>query len=236
MRLSCTPAFLLSTFLLVSPGSSAQQPAATAKPATIVFRFAWNQGMPWLDYAFTVSEDGATHYSGTANPAESGDGDTFQQNFVMSQANAQSVFQWAKATDYFQGQFETKTKNVAKTGTKTLEYHGPTLDTSTTYNYSPNPNIQQITKLFQSIAVTLDYGRKLAYQYRFDKLGMDTRLKELVDLKNNGQAEELQAIEPILRKIADDDNMMHMARLQARQLLKAAGPDASPSKPPTSQP
>ena len=224
---------LVLVLLLPGLGLTAQQPAASAQPAMVVFRLDWKQGMPWVDYAFTVQEDGTTHFNGTGNPADSGDGDSFQQDFVMSPANAQNVFQWAKATNYFQGQFESKTKNVARTGTKTLEYHGPSLDTSTSYNYSPNPNIQQLTSLFQAIAVTLDYGRKLAYQYRFDKLGMDTRLKELVDLKSNGQAEELQAIEPILRKIADDDNMMHMARLQARQLLKAAGPAA---KPPTSQP
>jgi hypothetical protein len=236
MRLSRSLSVLVLAVLLPSLRLPAQQAPAPTKPALVVFRFDWKQGIPWLDYAFTVQEDGTTHFNGTGNPVESGDGDSLQQDFVMSQANAQNVFQWAKATDYFQGQFESKTKNVAKTGTKTLEYHGPSLDTSASYNYSPNPNIQQLTRLFQAIAVTLDYGRRLAYQYRFDKLGMDTRLKELVDLKNNGQAEELQAIEPILRKIADDDNMLHVARIQAKQLLKAAGPDSSASKPPVSQP
>jgi hypothetical protein len=231
MKLSRVLGWVLLALLFGVVGSAAQQTPAAAKPATVVFRLDWKQAIPWMDYAFTVQEDGSTHFAGTGNPAESGDGDSFQQDFAMSPANTQNIFQWAKATDYFQGQFETKTKNVAKTGIKTLEYHGPSLDTSTSYNFSPNPNIQQLTKLFQSISVTLDYGRKLAYQYRFDKLGMDTRLKELVDLQSNGQAEELQAIEPILRKIAEDDNMMHMARLQARQLLKAASPDAAASKP-----
>ena len=60
---------------------------------------------------------------------------------------------------------------------------------------------------------------------------MDTRLKELLDLHANGMAEELQAIEPILRKIAEDDGMMHVARLEAKQLLKSAKPDVSTAKP-----
>ncbi len=154
----------------------------------------------------------------------------------MSEANVERVFQWAKAADYFQGQFEAKQKNIAKTGTKTLEFHGPGIDSSASYNFSPNPNIQQLTKLFQSIAVTIDYGRKLAFQYRFDKLGMDTRLKELTDLRANGMADEMQAIEPILRKIADDDGVMHVARLQARQLLKSAHPEAAVPKPGSSPP
>lgn len=235
MRISPAFRLLVLALLFLSFSAAAQDATPSAKPATIVFRLDWKQGIPWSDYAFSVQENGATHFNGTETAAE-GTGDSFQQDFVMSEANLQKAFQWAKAADYFQGQFESKTKNVAKTGIKTLEYHGPALDTSATYNYSPNPNIQQLTKLFQSIAVTLEYGNKLAYQYRFDKLGMDTRLKELVDLKNDGQVEELQAIEPILRKIADDDNMMHMARLQARQLLKSLNPDTTASKPVGNQP
>jgi len=214
----------------------AQQGPLPAQEPTIVFKFNWAQGQPWVDYIFTVKASGATHFSGTGNPADNGDGDSFQQDFGMSSANVEKAFEWAKATDYFQGGFETKQKNVARTGTKTLEYHGPAINGSTTYNYSPNPNIQQLTRLFQSIAVTLEYGRKLAYQYRFDKLGMDARLKELIDLKNNGQVEELQAIEPILRKIAEDDGMMHVARLEAKQLLKSAGQETPTPKPGSSQP
>ncbi len=215
----------------------AQQAASPEQAPTVVFRFNWAQGQPWVDYVFTVQENGAGHFSGTGNPAENGDNEAFQQDFTMSGANVQKVFEWAKAADYFQGQFDAKQKNIAKTGTKTLEFHGPGIDTSTTYNYSPNANIQQLTKLFQAIAVTIDYGRKLAYQYRFDKLGMDTRLKELTDLRASGMADELQAIEPILSKIAGDDEIMHVARLQARQLLKSARPEATlPPKQGSSQP
>jgi len=230
-------AFGLVAYLLLSTlGLLAQPSSAPSKPAMVVFRFLWKQGMPWMDYSFTVSESGATHFAGTGNPAENGEGDSVQQDFVMSEAGVKNIFQWAKAADYFQGEFETRQKHVAQTGTKTLEYHGPSVDTSTTYNYSPNLNIQQLTKLFQAIAVTLDYGRKLEFQYRFDKLGMDKRLQELVELKNNGQVEELGAIEPILRKIADDENMMHLARMQAKQLLKSLNPDTTASKPTGSQP
>ena len=202
----------------------------------MVFRFDWNQGQPWLNYVFTVKEDGATHFTGVGNPSDNGDNDIFQQDFVMSAANVEKLWQWAKATGYFEGQFESKVKNVAKTGTKTLEFHGSGIDNSTAYNFSPNPNIEQLTHLFQAMALTIDYGRKLAYQYRFDKLGMDKRLQELTDLRATGMVDELQIIQPILQKIADDDNVMHVARLEAKQLLKAASPDASAPKQGSSQP
>ncbi len=226
----------ITSCLLLASLCMQAQTAGPPQAPIVVFKLSWDKALPWSDYVFTVNQNGATHFKATGNALESGDSDSFEQDFTMSEANLQEIFRLAKAADYFQGQFETKQKHVAKTGAKTLEFHGPSLNTSTTYNYSPNPNIQQLTKLFQAIAVTIDYGRKLSYQYRFDKLGMDTRLKELVDLHATGMAEELQAIEPLLRKIADDDAILHVARLQAKQLLKSTNPQASTSKPDSSQP
>jgi hypothetical protein len=229
---------LLITVSLLATGLYPQAPLSSGPPSgpTVVFNLSWSKGLPWTDYTFTVNQSGATHFKGAVNPAESGDTDPFEQDFTMSDATLQQIFQIAKATDYFQGQFETRTKNVARTGTKTLEFHSPTLNTSTSYNFSSNPSIEQITRLFQSLATTIDYGRKLSFQYRFDKLGMDARLKELVELHAKGMADEMQVIEPILRKVADDDNMMHVARTEARQLLKSIHPAAATSTPASAQP
>jgi len=147
----------------------------------------------------------------------------------MTDANRQKIFDLAKKLDYFQGNFEAKQKNIAKTGQKTLGYHGRdgggghAIEHSSTYNYSPNSDVQELTRIFQAIATTLDYGRKLAFKYRFDKLGLDAELKDLQDMQASHYIEELQAIDPVLQKIADDPNMMHINRVTAKQLLKSTG-------------
>ncbi len=99
-------------------------------------------------------------------------------------------------------------------------YKSAQVQGSSTYNYSQNPDVQQLTQLFLGLATTLDYGRKLAWNYRFDKLGMNQTLRELEDLQASHQVEELAAIEPILRKIADDSSLMHISRQSAQHLLK----------------
>ncbi len=71
-----------------------------------------------------MDDAGNTHFQGTGNPIDSGDGDEYSQDFSMSAANRQKIFDLAKKTDYFQGTFEAKQKNIAQTGQKTLEYHG----------------------------------------------------------------------------------------------------------------
>jgi len=207
--------------------------------ALVTFKFDWDQGRPWLRYSIAVDDAGNAHFEGAGNPVESGDGDTFAQDFTMTDANRQKIFELAKKLDYFQGNFEAKQKNIAKTGQKTLEYGGPATGSgqpiahASTYNYSPNADIQELTRLFQAIATTVDYGRKLTFQYRFDKLGMDAQLKSLQDMQASHYVEELQAIEPILQKIADDPNMMHINRVTARQLLKTMGITGIPNQPAT---
>jgi hypothetical protein len=223
----------VTTLLLCALGAAAQtvHEVTTVPPPTgsyVAFKFEWDQGRPWVSYTITVDDAGNAHFQGVGNPTDSGDGDSFSQDFTMSDANRQKIFELAKKTDYFQGTFETKQKNIAKTGQKTLQFHGKSdggagLNTSTTYNFSPNTDIEELTRLFQSIALTLDFGRKLAFQYRFDKLGMDDKLKSLQDMQASHFAEEVGAIAPILQKIASDPNMMHISRVTAKQLLNGAG-------------
>jgi hypothetical protein len=219
------------------PAQVVHQPVAVERPTDsyVVFKFDWNQGRPWLKYTISVDDAGNSHFEGVGNPIDSGDGDTFSQDFTMSDGNRQKVFELARKTDFFKGDFEVKQKNIAKTGEKTLEYHGQTpgggkaAATSTTYNYSPNADIQELTRFFQAVATTIDFGRKLAFEYRFDKLGLDARLYSLQQMQASHFAEELQAIEPVLQKIAADPNMMHISRTTAKQLLKSIGPTAAPS-------
>ena len=61
---------------------------------------------------------------------------------------------------------------------------------------------------------------------------MDTRLKELEDLRANHYAEELNAVAPVLRKIADDPNMMHISRQTAQQLLRTLNGPGQPNETP----
>ncbi|MGB8768284.1 MAG: hypothetical protein WCC92_01610 [Candidatus Korobacteraceae bacterium] len=215
-----TLCFALAILLLALP-SSAQQTAASASQPSVTFNFEWGQGIPWQNYSITVQADGSTHFQGTPAPeGAGGDTDLFQQEFTMTEADRAKIFGLAKKLNYFQGDFDSHLKKIAYTGSKTLEYKSAATNGSATYNWSQNADVEELTRLFLAIANTLDYGRKLAFEYRFDKLGIDTRLKELERLRANRNAEELNAIEPILRKIADDPDMMHISRQAAQSLLR----------------
>ena len=146
----------------------------------------------------------------------------------MSEANRQKVFELAQKLNYFQGDFDSHLKHIAQTGIKTLQYDSAQVKGSTTYNWSKDPNIEELTRFFGAVSMTVDYGRKLTFQYRFDKLGMDKRMKELEDLQASHGVEELQIIKPILRKIATDPNLMNISRESARKLLLSTEPPPPP--------
>jgi hypothetical protein len=209
--------------LLVSLASAQPAAAPAAVQPAVTFDFDWSQGIPWQAYSITVQADGSTHFQGTPAPdtATGGDTDLFQQDFTMSEANRSKIFDLAKKLNYFQSDFDSHLKHIAQTGSKTLEYMSATPHGSTTYNWSQNADVQELTRLFLAIANTLDYGRKLSFQYRFDKLGMEARLKQLEDMRADHHVEELNAIAPILHKIADDPDMMHISRQAAQQLLRS---------------
>jgi len=226
--------------LLLASTAFAQQPSsssAVSGAAILRFSFDWNIGVPWQKYTIEVSSDGKSHFEGTPHPDETNDTDAYQQDFTLSATDRQRVFDTAQKLNYFRGDFDSHLKHIAHTGTKTLEYRSGEIDNTTRFNWSQNPDIDALTRFFEGIATTVDCDRKLAFQYRFDKLGMDKRLKDLEDLQAGHEVEALSILAPMLRKIAGDPNLMNISRESARRLLRAIEqPPASDQSPPAQQP
>jgi hypothetical protein len=129
------------------------------------------------------------------------------------------VFQVADQLKHFNGNWDYKKGRIAFTGTKTLSFKDAGNGYSTTYNWSDNVQIQQLTALFQSISETIELGRKLADTYRFDKLGVDAVLKSMEEAAKSNQLAEIQAVQPILSKLAKDSSLMNISRRRAEFLL-----------------
>jgi hypothetical protein len=215
---------ILALCFLTTLALNAQEASAGPAPAqaTVTYAFDWPQGIPWTKYSIEVRADGKAHFDGIPHPdASNNDTDPVQQDFTMSETNCQTILGLAQKLNYFQGDLDAHIKHIAQTGRKTLRYESPQAHGSNTFNWSENPDVKELTQLFSGIANTIDYGRKLEFQYRFDKLGMAQRLKELEELRGDQQIAELHLIEPILRRIADDPNVMNIARESARHLLQS---------------
>jgi len=137
----------------------------------------------------------------------------------MSAATRDKIFRDAKEANYFHGDFTFKKHAVSSTGKKTLTYANQSRHFETTYDYSENKAIEEITNIFQGVSNTIEHGRKLQYLRRFDRLGLEEELKGMESLAENGYLAEVQLIAPTLESIANDPAILNIARQRARRLL-----------------
>lgn len=216
----------------LDPNRKPPEPGTNAPPPVVpTVTFTWDQpmppGAPTHHYSVAIQSTGRAAYEsiGPILP-DATPGDPYMEKFVVSPATVEKVFALAKQVDYFHGDFDFKKHRIANTGAKVLAYADPHQQSSTTYNWSENPVIQQLTSQFTGIVITQESARRLTYYRRYDKLGIEPELNWLNDQAKSGQALELQSIAPLLQEIANDTSVLHIARLQAEHLLKIAGPSA----------
>ncbi len=229
-----------------------QKPAATrpgsrpvAKGPTVTFKFFSSQMHP-ARYEIKISADGSASYQSQddgpvlnaevpVNPAyqpppDIGDqedskelhGDIYRQSFQLAPALREKIFELAKAADYFQGDFEYRKHPIAFTGKKTLVYTANGKSTQTSYNWSDNQAIRDLTDIAMHISNTLEFGQRLAYEYRFEKLGLNQELTKMEEMASHGELAELHVLSPLLQQLANDVSIIHVARLRAARLLKLA--------------
>jgi len=212
------------SILVALPGALSGQvpnlhPQQTFTPQPIVSFSLELAGAVPPYYSISVESTGDAAYRSSPVPGDM-EGDPYITKFVASQAARTRVFELAKKLHYFKGDYDYHKGRLANTGAKTLYYTDAKTNNSTTYNYSSNQDIQELTKLFQGISTTLEFGRRLQYYYDHQKLGLDDELKRMDQMAEEGQLDELQAVAPILHKIADDPQVMHIDKQHAQHLLQ----------------
>jgi len=192
--------------------------------ATVTYTFDWPSIQPH-HYSIVVDSTGRAAYEsltaeGTA--AQSIEGEPYNVKFTVSEATRNRIFDLAKQLNYFNGSFDFKKHKVAFSGTKTLAFADGTRHFETTYNWSENPAIQQLTELFSGISNTEEAGQRLQQLRRFDKLGLNQELARMEDLSKRQGLVEVQSIAPILQELASDPAIMNIARERAQRLLRLA--------------
>ena len=211
----------------LSAALPAQQPQASAT-AQVSFHFE-RPGVSVPKFTLTVDQAGNARYEADEVVVARGGAEAdppptqhLDRTVTLSKATTDRVFATARALDWFNIACASKAKNIADTGAKTLRYTGDDGDGSCTYNYSQDKRVVELTDLFEGIAHTLDMGRKLDFQHRFDRLGLDASTATLVEDVDEGRAVEIGVITPTLRSLAQDSEVLQRVRQRAARLLQLA--------------
>lgn len=216
-------------------------PAPDVAPATVSYAVNAVNRDP-ARFILTIDLVGHATYTAEDAPAgtkpeESADAaPPYRTSFDVSPATRDRVFALAQALDYFHGDFEFRKHAIADAGRKTFRYDDGQRQGETEFNWSENKQMQELTGLYESIALTQSFARRLLYLRRFDRLGMDAALKRMDELAKVNHLSELQAIAPVLRQVAADPNVMHVARERAKRLLDLVPAAPQPAAAPAAAP
>ena len=206
---------LLTACLLILPTL-----AAVDDPATVTFSLNFPDSDP-EHYSVTIPSDGPARYESSARiSADSNERETYQTEFEITAATRKRIFELAAQAHYFSGKIDSGNAKLAFTGSKKLVYQDGHRSNTAAYNYSSIAVVQQLTSIFQSMAATLDYGRRLAYYHRYQKLALDEELKRMEEQAKNNELSELQAVHKVLQEIIDDSSVINVVRARAQRLVE----------------
>lgn len=227
--------FSIVALLLIAAASrlSAQTPSPRSagradSSARVEFLYENPQLQP-ARYQLVVDESGAGHFHSEPGPNPPQDTasyhplpDSLDRPVQLSKSATIQIFSTARGQKFFAIPCEDTRNKVAFQGTKQLSYQGADGSGSCTYNWSKLASIQKLTSMFESIAYTLEEGRRLEIEHKHDRLALDAELGLLVEAVKNGEASEVENIRPVLQAIIDDEATLERARSRAQQLLDRA--------------
>ncbi len=219
MRVPISRLLIAISALLFSCFAVAQQP----QPAVITYSLDFPGSEP-DHYFFYVSSDGKASYESTGRVTPDSPADPYHDEFVLSEATRNRISDLAKEAGYFAKPLDSTKKGIAFTGRKSLTYQDGTQNNHADFDYSPSQSVRDLVRLFAGISATLEFGRRLDFDYHYQKLALDAELKSMESLQQEGDLAELAAIRPILEKIASDPSLVNVARARGRRLLSSAGP------------
>ena len=206
----------------MSSGPSMAQQAAngtTASAATVTFTLDFPQSNP-EHYSIAIDTSGNARYECTGKVAQDSEEELYRARFQVSAGNRERIFSLAKQARYFTGAIDSSKGNLAFTGAKVLSYQDGQRSNTAHYNYSNLAPVQQLTTLFQNMAATLEYGRRLAYYHRYQKLALDDELKRMQTQARNDELSEIQSVGPVLQEILDDASVINVVRARAKELIE----------------
>ena len=195
----------------------------TEAPATVTFTLDFPASQP-EHYSIRVQSDGSARYQSSGRlSADSDETDSFDLDYTVVAETWQKIFELAAKAGYFQKDVDSHHKGLAFTGKKTLGYKDTRRSGESTYNYSANPAVQDLTTLMQSLSATLEFGHRLQYDHHYQKLALDEELKRMEEMARTNQLIEVAAIQPILNQIIADPSVINVTRARAQRLLDRAG-------------
>lgn len=166
---------------------------------------------PWA--GVTVDRDGATVYKESPT-------DDQPLKFRLDSDETAEIFRLADKLGHFDHPLEANLK-VANMGMKTFRYEDGKGAHEVKFNYSLDPDAQQLADWFERIIETEQDYERLDATVHYDKLGVNDALLLLQASWERKRLVAHAQFLPLLDRVAKNDSYLHMARQRAASLADA---------------
>ena len=201
--------------------SLCSSPARAADPATVTFSLDFPGSDP-EHYSISVQSDGQARYECAGKISKDSDEtESLPDGIQFFGRDPCPDFRPGGAGSLFfrQDRFRQQEAGIHRSQETDLQGRSAGVNAAD-YNYSPVPAVQQLTTLFQGVASTLEFGRRLAHYHRYQKLALDDELKRMESQARDGEIGELPAVKPILQEIYDDSSVINVVRARAQRIME----------------
>jgi hypothetical protein len=140
--------------------------------------------------------------------------------FELSAAEREQLFGWVRALDFSQP-LSVQLKNVAFIGDKTIRYtpaDGAAEEAK--FVHTASPEAKEIAAWAAKASETARHLITLETALQFDRLGVNHALLAFHSAYGRGRIVAPRQFLPVLRKIADQGKIVHLARARAAGLIE----------------
>jgi len=200
--------------------------AALAEPGTVLRVDFSNPGLTPAQWTLEFGPEGKGHFRSERGNAPNQDPKLMQapdidRDVQVTPKFAEKAFQVAQHHKFFRHECESHLK-VAFQGLKKLSYSGPDGEGSCEFNYSKDADIQSLGDSLVAVATTIIEGARLETLLQHDPLGLDQEIQTVKEAAEDGRAQQICSIRPILEKLSEDPAVLERVRKRAKALLAHA--------------
>jgi hypothetical protein len=211
--------FLMCCSRLFGQNPQLRLPSLRGFPTVLFSSVLWS-GDPSY-YSIAIDSSGAATYQ-SAPESLASTGVPFTIEFQVSDRTRRIAFNLAERLNFFAGTTDGPTVSADRNSIRTLAYFDGKVKNQFSFSNTSDPDIEEMTSVFEELSETFEFGRRLAYFQQHDKRGLGPQLQHMQKQAERHQLRELHALVSVLRVVADDRSLDATARKQAETLLRMA--------------
>jgi hypothetical protein len=215
-----TVVFLLGSLAVLSAQNPQLQLKTSVQFPTVIFSVVrWNSDPSYYSIAIDASGT-ATYVSAPAGLDKTGV--HYTTEFHVSDRTRRIAFNLTQRLNHFAGSYGELESSPGKNSVHTLAYRYGPVKNQFTYSASADPDLSELTSVFEELSQTFEYGRKLSDLQLHNRRAIIPELEAMTGRAERHALRDLPALVPILRNVASDTRIDVAARNQASALIKLA--------------